>query len=128
MTAEKTSTKRDGAEVLVKDRCLWKGHKPKACPAKKTRKFKDHGLNKITFEDRLRYKSHNSCLDTQPGNLGLSSEWQAGPAYLSKERTDWPFERKFADNKSKVKVPRDKVSAKYRPLMDGDIFAADLVE
>ena len=66
--------------MRVKDRCLRKEHKSEDCPAKKTREFEDHGLYKTTFKDRLRYKSHNSRLDTQPGNLGLNSEWQARPA------------------------------------------------
>ena len=34
---QKTSTKKDGAGVCVKDRCLRKGHKYEKCPAKKDR-------------------------------------------------------------------------------------------
>ena len=79
------------------------------CPAKKKHKS----------EDRLRYKSHNRRLVAQPGDFGLDSKWQAGPAYLSKERTDRPLERKFSDNKTTVK---------HKQLMDGDVLAADLVE
>ena len=58
----------------------------------------------------MRCKNHISCLDSLPGDLGLSSEWQAGLAYLSKVRTAQLFEKWFTDSMSKFEVPRAEVN------------------
>ena len=71
-----------------------------------------------------------SRLDSTPSDLGLGSDWQDGPGYLRLERENWPFERNFADRKTKVLIPQEEVVRKYRGMADscGYINLHDLVD
>ena len=69
----------------------------------------------------------NSRLDTRVCDLGLDSQWQRGPAYLYQDRALWPIERKFADQKAKVEVPKEEVLKKYRHLDGAKLYASELV-
>ena len=46
-------------------------------------------------------------LQSEPGELGLDSEWLNGPLYLKDPVESWPINRVFADRKSKVKLPME---------------------
>ena len=48
-------------------------------------------------------------LDSEPKDIGLGSDWQKGPHYLSLDREHWPIERNFADRKSSVKIPKEEI-------------------
>ena len=82
-------------------------------------------IHLLTFADNA--ADRPSRLDSSPDNLGLDSECFCGPAYLKKPVDEWPLNRRFADKKSKVKVPVEEVRRKYRSKVDsiGDILKGE---
>ena len=64
-----------------------------------------------------------SRLDTSPGMIGPGSSWQVGPDYLYLPREDWPLERDFAEQKSKVEIPREELRGKYKEMPSHLIMA-----
>ena len=72
----------------------------------------------------------SSRLDSIPSELGIGSEWQRGPDYLTLDREEWPLDRNFADRKNKVQIPKEEIVKKYRGLSDscGHINLHDLVD
>ena len=71
-----------------------------------------------------------SRLGSVPSDLKLGSEWQTGPDYLCLDREEWPFERNFADRKTKVHIPEEEIVKKYRGIADscGYVSLHDLVD
>ena len=57
-------------------------------------------------------------LNTVPADLCIGSDWLCGPAYLKLPAEQWPMNRKFADRKSKFKVPVEEVKRKFRSKVD----------
>ena len=66
-----------------------------------------------------------SRLDTTPDMIGEGSSWQCGPDYLSLPREEWPLDRKFADQKTAVGIPKEELRKKYREIPDQKISAID---
>ena len=58
-------------------------------------------------------------LQSVPDDLGLSSEWLNGPAYLKTPIKEWPVNRDFADKKSTVKLPMKEIRKLYREQLLG---------
>ena len=65
-------------------------------------------------------------LSSQLEDVDLESPWQRGPAYLQEGRDHWPFDRNFALQKGKAKIPREELVKKYRGVGKGDINLSDL--
>ena len=57
-------------------------------------------------------------LNTVPADLCIGSDWLCGPVYLKLPAEQWPMNRKFADRKSKFKVPVEEVKRKFRSKVD----------
>ena len=66
-----------------------------------------------------------SRLDTTPDMIGEGSSWQCGPDYLYLPREKWPLDRKFADQKTAVGIPKEELRKKYREIPDQKISAID---
>ena len=66
-----------------------------------------------------------SRLDTTPEMIGENSTWQCGPDYLYLPREEWPFERKFADQKVTVGIPKEELRKKYKEMPEHTISAID---
>ena len=64
-----------------------------------------------------------SRLDSAPADIGLEREWHKGPEYLYQDRPSWPFERNFAEQNSKVKVPKEETLKKFRLVEESNVFA-----
>ena len=67
-----------------------------------------------------------SRLDSKPEDIGLESAWQNGPQFLYQDRSSWLLERNFAEQKAKVKIPKEDILKKFRLVEDSDIFACRL--
>ena len=68
----------------------------------------------------------NSRVGSTVADVQLDSRWQLGPSYLALEREDWPFERNFADKKSRIEVPKEEVLKKYRNVSGEKLYTSDL--
>ena len=65
-----------------------------------------------------------SRMNSEPRDLGVDSEWLGGPAYLKLPVEQWPFNRNFADKKSKLNVPMEEVKKKFRNQVDGTDYSS----